>query len=89
MKKRFLAIFIVVLMLFSQLTVFSAETSSEDKTSKITDELAEAMEQAADDEYIPIYIWLESYDDSMVYALLSKNLVLLFQRIPRKAIYKR
>ena len=51
--------------------------------------VAEAIEQAADDEYIPIYIWLESYDDSMVYALLSKNLVLLFQRIPRKAIYKR
>lgn len=75
MKKRFLAIFIVVLMLFSQVAVFASDISLEDNsTSKITEELAEAMEQATDDEYIPIYIWLESYDDSMVYALLSKNL---------------
>ena len=47
MKKRFLAIFIVVMMLFSQITVFASapdsSTTSINPEDKLTDELKEVM----------------------------------------------
>lgn len=79
MKKRFLAIFIVVLMLFSQITVFASgpdpSTTSINPEDKLTDELKEVMSNTPDGEYIPIYIWLnDDYSDELVYAHLSNKL---------------
>ena len=58
MKKRFLAIFIVVMMLFSQITVFASALDSTatsiNPEDKLTDELKEVMNNTADDEYISI-----------------------------------
>ena len=79
MKKRFLAIFIVVMMLFSQITVFASvpdsSTTSINPEDKLTDELKEVMSNTPDGEYIPIYIWLnDDYSDELVYAHLSNKL---------------
>lgn len=74
MKKRFLAIFIVVLMLFSQISVLASSISSADNTDKITDDLKESMLAVNKNEYISVYVWLKGYDDSAVYATLSKSL---------------
>ncbi len=79
MKKRFLAIFIVVLMLFSQITVFAYVSDTSANTinpeDKLTDELKEAMSNTTDGEYIPIYIWLnDDYSDELVYVYLSNKL---------------
>jgi len=77
MKKRFLAIFIVVMMLFSQITVFASVpdsgTTSTNPEDKLTDELKEVMNNTADDEYIPVVVWLNDYGDDIVYSKLSKD----------------
>lgn len=77
MKKRFLAIFIVVLMLFSQITVFATDldssTTSINPEDKLTDELKEVMNNTADDEYISISVWLYEMDDSYVYNTISEH----------------
>ena len=80
MKKRFLALFIVVVMLLSQATIFatdldiSSASASENPEDKLTDELKEVMSNTPDDEYISIYIWLKVYSDESVYYLLSREL---------------
>lgn len=78
MKKRFFAIFIVVIMLLSQMTVFASAIDSNSTVTnpqdKLTDELKEVMNNAADDEYIPIYIFLNELGDEVVYAALSNEL---------------
>ena len=79
MKKRFLAIFIVVMMLFSQITVFASvpdsSTTSINPEDKLTDELKEVMSNTPDGEYIPIYIWLnDEYSESLIYMRLSNKL---------------
>lgn len=77
MKKRFLAIFIVVLMLFSQITVFASDIDSNSTSinpeDKISEELKEVMNNTADDEYIPIVVWLNDYGDDIVYTNLSNE----------------
>ena len=77
MKKRFLAIFIVVMMLFSQITVFASDldstTTSINPEDKLTDELKEVMSNTADDEYISISVWLYEMDDSYVYNTISEH----------------
>lgn len=77
MKKTFLAIFIVILMLFTQVAVFASDIDSNSASispaDKITDELKEVMSDTADGEYIPIHIKLNSYDDSVVYRILSQR----------------
>ena len=77
MKKRFLAIFIVVMMLFSQITVFASvpdsSTTSINPEDKLTDELKEVMSNTADDEYISISVWLHEIDDSYVYNTISEH----------------
>ena len=78
MKKRFLAIFIVVIMLFSQITVFASvpdsSTTSINPEDKLTDELKEVMSNTPDGEYIPIEIDITALDDSAVYKILSQRL---------------
>ena len=77
MKKRFLAIFIVVMMLFSQITVFASvpdsSTTSINPEDKLTDELKEVMSNTPDGEYIPIIVWLNDYGDEIVYSNLSSK----------------
>ena len=78
MKKRFFAIFIVVIMLLSQMTIFASALDSNSTVTnpqdKLTDELKEVMSDTADDEYIPIYIFLNELGDEAVYAVLSNEL---------------
>ena len=78
MKKRFLAIFIVVMMLFSQITVFASvpdlSTTSINPEDKLTDELKEVMSNTTDGEYIPIEITINAINDSAVYKILSQRL---------------
>lgn len=77
MKKRFLALFIVVVMLLSQATIFATDlnisSASSNPEDKLTDELKEVMSNTPDDEYIPIYIWLTEIEDSYIYEEISKR----------------
>ena len=76
MKKRFFAMLIAVLILFSQVTAFAYTLDSASKNSeeKITDELKETLMKTDDNEYIPVRITLESYDESEIYTVISKKL---------------
>ena len=77
MKKKFLAIFIVVLMLSSQATAFAIDLKSFPETinseNKLTDELKRVMNDTSNDEYIPIVVWLDDYGDDLVYLILSNK----------------
>ncbi len=79
MKKRFLAIFIIILMLFSQTAIFASESNANQNSinpeDKLTEELKDAMNNVNDDEYISVYIWLnDTYGDELVYLHLSNKL---------------
>ena len=78
MKKRFLALFIVVVMLLSQVTIFATDldisSASENPEDKLTDELKEVMSNTPNGEYIPIEITINTLDDSVVYKILSQRL---------------
>lgn len=60
------------------MTVFASALDSNSTVTnpqdKLTDELKEVMSNAADDEYIPIYIFLNELGDEAVYAVLSTEL---------------
>jgi len=77
MKKRFLALFIVLAMLLSQLSVFAIvpdlSITSINPEDKLTDELKEVMSNTPDGEYISICINLDSHDDSDIYKILSQR----------------
>lgn len=66
-------------MLFSQAAIFASESNANQNSinpeDKLTEELKYAMQNADDDEYISIYIWLnDTYGDELVYLHLSNKL---------------
>lgn len=77
MKRKFLAMFIVVLMLFSQTTAFAIDLNSFPDTinpeNKLTNELKGVMNDTSNDAYIPIVVWLDDYGDDLVYLSLSNK----------------
>lgn len=62
-------------MLISQLAIVVNASQVEGLTekTKITNQLKEKMDSAEEGEYIPIYIWLNSHDDFVVYEALSRT----------------
>ena len=74
--KRIFSILLVAIMLFSTLAIGTqAQTiTTESSQNKLTDELNAHLETVENDEYVPIYIWLNEQDEEMVYAVLSKTL---------------
>ncbi len=73
MKKKFLAFLIICMILLAQFSSFASEIANS-PDNKITDELKQVMDNASDDEYISIYIWLYDYGDEFVYAHLSQKI---------------
>ena len=49
------------------------DTTDELASSKINDILKEKMDEYTDNEYIPVYVWLQEISDSAVYDVLSKK----------------
>lgn len=78
MKNRFLALFIVIVMLLSQMSVFAIvpdlELTSTNPEDKLTDELKKVMSNTEKGEYIPIVIDINVVNDSAVYDVLSQRL---------------
>ncbi|MBQ8739685.1 MAG: hypothetical protein IJZ04_09375, partial [Clostridia bacterium] len=74
--KRIFSILLVAIMLFSTLAIGTqAQTiTTESSQNKLTDGLKSYLETVENDEYVPIYIWLNEQDEEMVYAVLSKTL---------------
>ncbi len=74
--KRTLAILLLIAMLLSMLAIGTqAQTiTTESSQNKLTDELKSYLETVDDDEYVPIYIWLNEQSEDMVYLVLSDNL---------------
>ncbi|MBQ8738349.1 MAG: hypothetical protein IJZ04_02505, partial [Clostridia bacterium] len=74
--KRIFSICLVAIMLFSTLAIGTQaqEVTTENTQNKLTDELKAHLETVENDEYVPIYIWLNEQDEEMVYAVLSKTL---------------
>ena len=75
---RILSFIMTVLMLFIPFaSAVSAETIGTITTStgdKLTDNLKSYLETVDNDEYVPIYIWLKDYDESLFYVALSNKL---------------
>ena len=67
MKKRLLAVFIALLILFSQITVFASDfepsCTSTNPENKLTNELKNVINDTSNGEYIPIIVWLNDYGD--------------------------
>ena len=82
LKSKALSILLLAIMLFSPLTlIVSAENiqalgaeSTTSASNKLTDDLKAHLQTISDDEYVPIYIWLNDYGDDMLYTVLSKRL---------------
>ena len=77
MKKRtkVMVFMLTIVMMLSQLGFLSyTKDVSLNSTEKITDELAETMENASNSEYIYVYIWLSVYSEDFLYAHLSNKL---------------
>ncbi len=74
--KRIFSILLVAIMLFSTLAIGTQaqEVTTESAQNKLTDELKAYLETVDDDEYVPIYIWLNEQSEDMVYLVLSDNL---------------
>ncbi|MBQ7907304.1 MAG: S8/S53 family peptidase [Clostridia bacterium] len=62
-------------MLISQVAIVISASQVEELegNSKITAQLKEKMDSVEDDEYIPVYIWLNSHNDFVVYEALSRT----------------
>ncbi len=90
MKKAF-SILLVAIMLFSTLAIGTqAQTITTESTQdKLTDELKAHLATVEDDEYVPIYIWLNEQDEEMVYAVLSKTLGMTVTKNSEEAYIER
>ena len=76
--KRFFSIILTLIIVMSTLsisvTAVTSDSTEEVVSSKINDVLKEKMNEYTDDEYIPVYVWLQDIGDSAVYDVLSKKL---------------
>ncbi len=90
MKKAF-SILLVAIMLFSTLAIGTQaqEVTTESTQDKLTDELKAHLATVEDDEYVPIYIWLNEQDEEMVYAVLSKALGMIVTKDSEEAYIER
>ena len=81
MKKMF-SILLVTLMLLSPFAMcVNAESVTEQAVQvkdtneqKITSDLQEHLNTIDDDEYVPVYVWLNDYGEDMLYEVLSQRL---------------
>ena len=89
--KRIFSILLVAIMLFSTLAIGTqAQTiTTENTQNKLTDELKAHLETVENDEYVPIYIWLNEQDEEMVYAVLSKTLGMTVTKNSEEAYIER
>ncbi len=73
-----LSFILIILMLFIPvLSTVGAETIVAEPINaddKLTESLKAHLETIEDDEYVPVYIWLEDYGEDMFYQVLSKRL---------------
>lgn len=74
--KRIFSILLVAIMLFSTLAIGTQaqEVTTENTQDKLTDGLKSYLETVENDEYVPIYVWLNEQSEDMVYLVLSDNL---------------
>lgn len=79
--KKLLSFVIAIIMLIACLPMYAfagelkSTTTSTNPEEKLTDELKNAISEFSNDEYVPIYIWLnDDYSDDLVYAHLSNHL---------------
>lgn len=80
MKKLF-SLLLVTLMLLSPFAMcINAESvaeqaidTSDSSVSKITPDLQAHLDTIDDDEYVPVYVWLNDYGEDMLYEVLSKR----------------
>ena len=89
--KRIFSILLVAIMLFSTLAIGTqAQTiTTESSQNKLTDGLKSYLETVENDEYVPIYIWLNEQDEEMVYAVLSKTLGMTVTKNSEEAYIER
>ena len=89
--KRIFSICLVAIMLFSTLAIGTQaqEVTTENTQNKLTDELKAHLETVENDEYVPIYIWLNEQDEEMVYAVLSKTLGMTVTKNSEEAYIER
>ena len=89
--KRIFSILLVAIMLFSTLAIGTqAQTiTTENSQNKLTDGLKSYLETVENDEYVPIYIWLNEQDEEMVYAVLSKTLGMTVTKNSEEAYIER
>ena len=81
MKKLF-SLLLVTLMLLSPFAMcVNAESVTEQAVqvkdtnkSKITSDLQAHLDTVDDDEYVPVYVWLNDYGEDMLYEVLSQRL---------------
>ena len=73
-RVNFVSIFIAFLMLISSLPVSATEEpNSLNWESKVSDELLEVMSTKSDDDLIPVYIWLNDIDHSIIDEAMIKE----------------
>ena len=76
---RTLSFILTVLILFISFASFVGAQAIgtgklENPETKLTDNLKAYLDTVDNDEYVPIYIWLKDYDESLFYAVLSEKL---------------
>ena len=73
-----LSFILIILMLFipvlSTVSAETIETEDINADDKLTENLKAHLETIEDDEYVPVYVWLEDYGEDMFYKVLSKRL---------------
>ena len=76
MKKKILSFILSLIIMIGTLSMTITATAidtSVDISAKLSEGLKQKMNEYADDEYIPIYVWLDSVGDDVVYQVLSKK----------------
>ena len=76
MKKKILSFILSLIIMIGTLSMTITATAidtSVDTSAKLSEGLKQKMNEYADDEYIPIYVWLDSVGDDVVYQVLSKK----------------
>lgn len=74
MKKRLLIFCVAFIMLFAQTTMVINGIAGVEPCGKINASLSAEIGTYSDDDYIPIYVYLENYGDTLVYSTLSDRL---------------
>lgn len=74
MKKRLLIFCVAFIMLFAQTAMVINGIAGVEPCGKINASLSAEIGTYSDDDYIPIYVYLENYGDTLVYSTLSDRL---------------